>query len=83
MVQGYAPSNSSGICRRLSGGGVKLSNGGSLFSCYGKKNRYGIRSCKNNGRHPYDKRYAYTVTQLDLPEFEKSDIKTGELYPNN
>ena len=83
MVQGYAPSNSSGTCRRSSGSRVKFSNGGSLFSCSGKKNGYGIRFFKNNDRHPYDERYAYTATQLDLPEFEKSDIKTGGFLPNN
>ena len=33
MVQGYAPSNSSGTCRRSSGGGVKLPNENFLF-CY-------------------------------------------------
>lgn len=33
MVQGYAPSNSSGTCRRSSGSGVKFSNENFLF-CY-------------------------------------------------
>ena len=82
MVQGYSPSNSSGTCRRLSGSGVKLSNGDSLFSCCGKKYGYGICSCKNNDRHPYDERYAYTTMQLDFLGFEKSDSKTGGLMLN-
>lgn len=34
-------------------------------------------SCKDDDRHPYDKRNMDTATKLDLPELEKADRETG------
>ena len=42
-----------------------------------KKGEYGTLSCKDDDRHPYDKRNTDTATKLDLPELEKSDRETG------
>ena len=77
MVQGYKTSNSTGTSRRTTGNGYTILKGSVLFSYSGKKGEYGILSCKNDDRHPYDKRNKDTTTKLDLPELEKSDRKTG------
>lgn len=42
-----------------------------------KKGECGILFCKNDDRHPCDKRNADTATELNLPELERSDIETG------
>ena len=39
-------------------------------------------SCKDDDRHPYDKRNTDTATKLDLPELEKSDRETGGIMLN-
>lgn len=80
MVQGYTTSDYTGTGRGTAGSGVP--KGSVLFPCSGKKGECGIRSCKNNDRHPYDKRHAYTATKLNLSEFEKSDRETGGLMLN-
>ena len=38
--------------------------------------------CKNDDRHPYDKRNTDTATKLNLPELEKSDRETGRTMLN-
>ena len=38
--------------------------------------------CKNDDRHPYDKRNTDTATKLNLPELEKSDRETGGIMLN-
>ena len=77
MVQGYKTSNSTGTSRRTTGNGYTILKGSVLFSYSGKKGEYGTLSCKNDDRHPYDKRNKDTATKLDLPELEKSDRETG------
>ena len=77
MVQGYKTSNSTGTSRRTTGNGGQYPKGSILFSYSGKKGEYGTLSCKNDDRHPYDKRNKDTATKLDLPELEKSDRETG------
>ena len=42
-----------------------------------KKGECGTLFCKNDDRHPYDKRNMDTATKLNQPEFEKSDRETG------
>lgn len=77
MVQGYKTSNSTGTSRRTTGNGYTILKGSVLFSYSGKKGEYGTLSCKDDDRHPYDKRNTDTATKLDLPELEKSDRETG------
>ena len=77
MVQGYKTSNSTGTSRRTTGNGYTILKGSVLFSYSGKKGEYGTMSCKDDDRHPYDKRNTDTATKLDLPELEKSDRETG------
>ena len=77
MVQGYKTSNSTGTSRRTTGNGHTILKGSILFSYSGKKGEYGTLSCKDDDRHPYDKRNTDTATKLDLPELEKSDRETG------
>ena len=77
MVQGYKTSNSTGTSRRTTGNGYTILKGSVLFSYSGKKGEYGTLSCKNDDRHPYDKRNTDTATKLNLPELEKSDRETG------
>ena len=77
MVQGYKTSNSTGTSRRTTGNGHTILKGSVLFSYSGKKGEYGTLSCKDDDRHPYDKRNTDTATKLDLPELEKSDRETG------
>ena len=77
MVQGYKTSNSTGTSRRTTGNGGQYPKGSILFSYSGKKGEYGTLSCKDDDRHPYDKRNTGTATKLDLPELEKSDRETG------
>ena len=80
MVQGYKTSNRTGTSRRTTGNGVPT--GSVLFPCSGKKGECGIQSCKNDDRHPYDKRNTDTATKLNLPELEKSDRETGGIMLN-
>ena len=68
---------STGTSRRTTGNGYTILKGSVLFSYSGKKGEYGTLSCKNDDRHPYDKRNTDTATKLDLPELEKSDRETG------
>ena len=75
IVQAYKTSNSTS--RRTTGNGYTILKGSVLFSYSGKKREYGTLSCKNDDRHPYDKRNTDTATKLDLPELEKSDRETG------
>ena len=82
MVQGYKTSNSTGTSRRTTGNGYTILKGSVLFSYPGKKGEYGTLSCKNDDRHPYDKRNKDTATKLDLPELEKSDRETGGIMLN-
>ena len=77
MVQGYETSNSIGTSRRTTGNGYTILKGSVLFSYSGKKGEYGTLSCKDDDRHPYDKRNKDTATKLNLPELEKSDRETG------
>ena len=77
MVQGYKTSNSTGTSRRTTGNGYTILKGSILFSYSGKKGEYGTLSCKDDDRHPYDKRNKDTATKLNLPELEKSDRETG------
>ena len=64
MVQGYKTSNSTGTSRRTTGNGYTILKGSVLFSYSGKKGEYGTLSCKNDDRHPYDKRNTDTATNL-------------------
>ena len=76
MVQGYKTSNSTGTSRRTTGNGCTILKG-SVVLYSGKKEECGILSCKNDDKHPYNKRNADTAMQLNLPEFQKSDRETG------
>ena len=77
MIQRYKTSNSIGTSRRTTGNGGQSPKGSILFSYSGKEGEYGTPSCKDDDRHPYDKRNTDTATKLDLPELEKSDRETG------
>ena len=85
MVQGYKTSNSTGTSRRTTGNRYTILKGSVLFSYSGKKGECGTLSCKNDDRHPYDKRNTGTATKLDLPEFENlfyfhSHVQVSERY---
>ncbi len=67
MVQGYKASNST---PRTDGNGGQSPKGSILLSYSGKKGEYGTLSCKNDDRHPYDKRNKDTATKLNLPKVE-------------
>lgn len=73
MVQGYKISNRTRTGRRTARNGYTILKGSIRFSYSGKKGKCGILSCKNDDRHPYDKRNKDTATQFNLPELEKSD----------
>lgn len=77
MIQGYNTSNSTDTSRRTTENGGQSPKGSVLFSYSGKKGECGTLFCKNNDRHPYDKRNTDTATKLNLPELEKSDRETG------
>ena len=77
MVEEYKTSNSTGTGPRTTGNGYTILKGSILFSYSGKKGEYGTLSCKDDDRHPYDKRNKDTATKLNLPELEKSDRETG------
>ena len=76
MVQGYNTSNSTNTSRRATGNGGQSPKGSVLFSYSGKKGECGTLPCKNDDRHPYDKRNTDTATKLNLPELEKADRET-------
>ena len=73
MIQGYKTSNSTGTGPRTTGNGYTILKGSVLFSYSGKKGEYGPLSCKDDDRHPYDKRNTDTATKLNLPELEKAN----------
>ena len=77
MEQRYKTSNSTGTGPRTTGNGGQSPKGIVLFSYSRKKGEYGILSCKDDDRHPYNKQNANKATKLDLPELEKSDRETG------
>lgn len=77
MVQGYKTSNSTGTSRRTTENEDQSPKGSVLFSYSGKKGECETLSCKDDDRHPYDKRNTDTATKLNLPELEKSDKETG------
>ena len=77
MVQVYKTSNSTGTSRRTTGNGYTILKGSILFSYSGKKGGCGILPCKNDDRHPYDKRNKNTATKLNLLELEKSNKEIG------
>ena len=77
MVQGYKTSNSTDTGPRTTGNGGQFPKGSVLFSYSGKKGECGTLSCKDDDRHPYDKRNTDTATKLNLPELEKSGRETG------
>ena len=47
-----------------------------------KERRMRNSICKNDDRHPYDKRNTDTATKLNLPELEKADRETGGTMVN-
>ena len=71
MLQGYKTSNSTGPrTNRKWIYNPQRKSPLSLLECR-------ILSCKNDDRHPYDKRNTDTATKLNLPELKKSDRETG------
>ena len=63
MVQ----ANSTGTSRKTTGNGDQSPKGSVLLPYSGKKGECGTLFCKDDDRHPYDKRNTDTATKLDLP----------------